>query len=114
MLELENKLNFFRAKVTRVVDGDTFDADIDQGLDTTRHERIRVKGINSPERGKNKYQEAKDKAEQLLMKEFNHIYIRTKKKDSFGRWLGEVILPSGLKFAQIMIDVGLATEYEKR
>ncbi len=39
----------YKAKVTRVVDGDTVDALIDCGFSVFRKERIRLYGINAPE-----------------------------------------------------------------
>lgn len=39
----------FRARCTRVVDGDTLDVVIDQGMHTQRTERVRLLGVNAPE-----------------------------------------------------------------
>ena len=39
----------YKAKLDRVVDGDTLDANIDLGFDITVHKRIRLAGINTPE-----------------------------------------------------------------
>ena len=39
----------YKAKLDRVVDGDTIDAIIDLGFDITVHKRIRLAGINTPE-----------------------------------------------------------------
>ena len=39
----------YNAKVTRVVDGDTVDAEIDLGFDITIKKRIRLAEINAPE-----------------------------------------------------------------
>ena len=39
----------YKAKLDRVVDGDTLDAIIDLGFDITVHKRIRLAGINAPE-----------------------------------------------------------------
>ena len=39
----------YKAKCTRVVDGDTIDASIDLGFDITINKRIRLAGINAPE-----------------------------------------------------------------
>ena len=39
----------YKAKLDRVVDGDTVDAYIDLGFDISVHKRIRLAGIDSPE-----------------------------------------------------------------
>ena len=39
----------YKAKLDRIVDGDTLDAKIDLGFDITVHKRIRLAGINTPE-----------------------------------------------------------------
>ena len=39
----------YKVKITRVVDGDTVDADIDLGFDIIYRDRIRLMGIDTPE-----------------------------------------------------------------
>ena len=39
----------FRARVRRIVDGDTFDLTIDQGMHGLRNERVRLLGVDAPE-----------------------------------------------------------------
>ena len=43
--------NFRVIKVNRVVDGDTIDVTIDLGFDLYKKERVRVAGIETPEKG---------------------------------------------------------------
>ena len=40
----------YKATVTRVVDGDTFDCQIDLGFDLTIKQRVRVAGVDTPEK----------------------------------------------------------------
>ncbi len=42
--------NFRVTKINRVVDGDTIDVTIDLGFDLTKKERVRVAGIDTPEK----------------------------------------------------------------
>ncbi len=44
-----NKLYHYRAKLDRVVDGDTIDVILDLGFDLHMQARIRFVGINAPE-----------------------------------------------------------------
>lgn len=84
----------YKAKILNVVDGDTFDMDIDLGFNIHIYERVRLLGIDTPEKfGKEKplglqvKQYAKDQFEG------KDVVIRSEKADeasvtdSFGRWL---------------------------
>lgn len=53
---IDDYLYYYRAIVTRVIDGDTVVCDIDQGMHDWKHDqRIRMLGINTPEiRGEEK------------------------------------------------------------
>ena len=42
--------NFRVVKVNRVVDGDTIDVTIDLGFDLMKKERVRVAGVDTPEK----------------------------------------------------------------
>ncbi len=42
--------NFRVVKINRVVDGDTIDVTIDLGFDLTKKERVRVAGVDTPEK----------------------------------------------------------------
>ena len=46
-------------KINRVVDGDTIDVTIDLGFDLTKKERVRIAGVDTPEkRTRNKEEKA--------------------------------------------------------
>ena len=90
----------YKCKVTRIVDGDTVDIDIDLGFGVWLHkERVRIYGIDTPE------SRTRDKVEKrfgLLAKEFvkgfvkgSSVILRTQKYDAkgkFGRILGDIIV----------------------
>ena len=84
-------------KITRIVDGDTVDLDIDLGFGITISHRIRLKGINAPET-KTLDLEEKDKGIQArlwLEKELSKSgewVIETTKEDKYGRMLGTLYL----------------------
>ena len=89
-----------RARIVRLVDGDTVDVDIDLGMSITTRQRLRLFGINTPEvRGPEKVagHAATQHLADLLV-EFKHpgewdIVVRTHKdkKGKFGRYLAELI-----------------------
>ena len=57
----------FKAKLVRVVDGDTIDADIDLGFDISVKKRIRFLGINTPESRTRDLEEKKRLQEKHLL-----------------------------------------------
>lgn len=86
------KDNFTRkARVIRVIDGDTIEVDIDLGFYSSIRQRIRLLRIDCDEIvGLNKQSglEAKIFTESKVLKK--EIYLVTEKTDTFSRWLGEV------------------------
>ncbi len=91
---------YYVKKVTKVVDGDTIDVEIDLGFDISFSSRVRLAGIDTPE------SRTADKAEKALGLEAKaylkaaidsakSIVIKTEKMDSsekYGRILGWVYL----------------------
>ena len=80
-------------KITKIVDGDTVDLDIDLGFSLTISHRVRLKGVNAPEsrtldlEEKKKGLAAKAWLIEQLCKEGEWI-IETHKEDKYGRILG--------------------------
>lgn len=85
----------YKATLRKVVDGDTVDLNVDLGFYMTAALRFRLLGVDTPElRGGTDETKAKAKeAKAFVEKELGgatEILIRTKKADSFGRWLAEL------------------------
>ena len=93
-----------RAKIVRLVDGDTVDVDIDLGMAITTRQRLRLFGINTPEvRGPEKVagHAATQHLADLLVR-YRHkgewdIVVRTHKdkKGKYGRYLADLIGEDG-------------------
>lgn len=105
----------YRAICTNVVDGDTVDLVIDMGFRNTSERRIRLSGIDTPERGQEGFQEAKDFLNDLLLGK--ECYLRSYKSGAFGRWLGEIFIDAAgaetevQNVNQLMLDKGFAEIY---
>ena len=88
----------YKAKVTRVVDGDTVDALIDLGFDTHVKKRIRLYGMDAWEsRTRNKEEKVKGLAAKARLKEIlketnNEFILVSYGVGKFGRCLGELLL----------------------
>tara|TARA_B100000287_G_scaffold298688_1_gene281879 strand:+ start:1912 stop:2379 length:468 start_codon:yes stop_codon:yes gene_type:complete len=119
----------YKAKILRVVDGDTVDVDIDLGFGVWLHrERVRMMGIDTPE---SRTRDLMEKQFGLLAKEYVKAYLPIGKmsvlkteidksgsdaKGKFGRILGDFLVyhaatDSERKLTEIMIDEGYGVAY---
>jgi micrococcal nuclease len=111
---------YYVKKVTKIVDGDTIDVDIDLGFDISFSSRVRLAGIDTPE---SRTADKIEKALGLESKEYlkkaidgsKTVVIKTEKMDSsekYGRILGWVFLDgSEVSINQKMINEGYAWGY---
>ena len=115
----------YRAKLERVVDGDTIDALIDVGFDIWIKKRIRYKGIDTWESRTKDLDEkklglaAKDRNKELLesiSSKPGYFRLKSHGVGKYGRVLGELFIKDneGIKYNinQTLIDEGHAYEYE--
>lgn len=100
----------YRADIDRVVDGDTVDVWVDLGFRIKTHQRLRLFGIDTPERGQENWAEAKAYLEKLLPKG-SFATIETEKGDKYGRWIATIVNVDGEDVNKSMIDSGLAKYY---
>ena len=117
--------NFRVTKINKVVDGDTIDVTIDLGFDLLKKERVRIAGVDTPEK------RTRDKEEKALgldatawMKEKldgaikgdDELTIRTELKGGvgkYGRLLGWLYVgESTISLNELMIEEGYAWEYD--
>lgn len=81
----------YRGRVHHVVDGDTVDLEIDQGFYNKTIKRIRLLGVDTPERGHPDFHLATESLFRLLQEAEDQngwLYVRTEKTGKYGRWLG--------------------------
>ena len=108
----------YKAKLVRVVDGDTIDAEIDLGFDISVKKRIRLVGINTPEcrtrdlEEKAKGLAAKDRVTAILAE--NPIFnLESTELGKYGRVLGKIhinILDGTESLTQICLNDQLIKE----
>ena len=99
---------FNYAICTNVVDGDTIDVLIDVGFDFRTDQRLRLYGIDTPERGRPGFLEAKIWIQKRLAGKT--LQVITYKKDSFGRWLA-LVYADGENVNDQLVAEGLAVPY---
>ena len=117
--------NFRVVKINRVIDGDTIDVTLDLGFSLTKKERVRIAGVDTPEK------RTRDKEEKILgidatnwMKEKltetikgdEELVIRTELKGGmgkYGRLLGWLyIVDDEFSLNEQMITEGYAWAYD--
>ena len=87
----------YKVKVTRVVDGDTVDVDIDLGFGMTyKKQRVRMMGIDTPESRtrdlEEKFYGKASKANLIRILDGKDIELVSHDKGKFGRILGELFI----------------------
>ena len=110
---------YFVKSIDRIVDGDTIDISIDLGFDLTKKERVRLAGIDTPEK-RTKNQKEKEMGYQatefleMHLMEATKLTVRTEKDGKFGRMLGWLYKTDEdtTSINQIMIDKGYAWAYD--
>ena len=117
--------NFRVTKINRVVDGDTIDVTIDLGFDLHKKERVRIAGVDTPEKRTRDLEEKalgidatnwlKEKLTETI-KGDEELTIRTELKGGvgkYGRLLGWLYVgESNLSLNEQMITEGYAWEYD--
>ena len=117
--------NFRVVEINRVVDGDTIDVTIDLGFDLSKKERVRVAGVDTPEKRTRDLEEKalgidatnwiKEKLEGAIDGE-DDLVIRTELvggMGKYGRLLGWLyIWDSTVSLNEQMIDEGYAWCYD--
>jgi len=117
--------NFRVTKINRVVDGDTIDVTIDLGFDLLKKERVRIAGVDTPEKRTRNLEEKalgldatewmKEKLEEAI-RVGDELTIRTELKGGvgkYGRLLGWLYVgDNDFSLNEQMITEGYAWEYD--
>ncbi len=112
----------YRARVIKVVDGDTVDVDIDLGFGVwLKDERVRIMGIDTPEsRTRDKVEKKFGLAAKARLKELLGAtpILKTQvgkggedMKGKFGRILGDFLTEDGKKCGELLVKEGHAVKY---
>ena len=109
----------YKAKLMRVVDGDTADAMIDLGFDVWISQRLRFKGVDTWEKRTRDLQEkekgilASEYTEKMLSKNNGEFTIQSYGKGKFGRVLAEIFIEGEeTSLNKLLIENGHAVSYD--
>ena len=117
--------NFRVTEINRVLDGDTIDVTIDLGFDLYKKERVRVAGVDTPEKRTRNLEEKalgidatnwlKEKLESTIAGD-NELSVRTELVGGvgkYGRLLGWLYVgDESVSLNEQMIEEGYAWEYD--
>ena len=118
--------NFRVTKIVKVLDGDTIDVLIDLGFDLFKKERVRIAGVDTPEKRTRDLEEKalgidatnwlKKKLEDTIAGDGDELTIRTELKGGvgkYGRLLGWLYInDEEISLNEQMITEGYAWEYD--
>lgn len=96
----------FSGPVVSVLDGDTIEV-----LHTNKAERIRLSGIDCPEKGQAYGNKAKQATSALVFGK--QVTLQTYGKDKYKRTLGDVLLPNGTNVNHELVKQGWCWWYRK-
>ena len=96
----------FSGQVVSVLDGDTLEV-----LHNSRPERLRLSGIDCPEKGQAFGKRAKHAASELTFG--REVTLQTFGKDKYGRTIADVLLPDGTNVNQELVKQGWCWWYRK-
>lgn len=100
----------YRARLDRIVDGDSVYLTVDLGFRASMSLAIRLAGIDALERGTTEGRHASDWL--LYLIQDLPLTLVSEKGDKYGRWLGTIYTPdSPDSVNQRMIEAGHATPY---
>ncbi|WP_213043427.1 thermonuclease family protein [Nitrospira defluvii] len=96
----------YSGQVVGVIDGDTIDV-----LHNGKAERIRLNGIDCPEKSQSYGQKAKQAASALVFSK--EVTLHTFEEDKYGRTIGNVLLADGTNVNQELVKEGWCWWYRK-
>lgn len=101
----------YEAQVLKVIDGDTVDLFVDLGFKVGFNSRVRLIGIDTPERWHPYGKVVKAYLEDLM--EGEKVFLDVTKKDKYGRYLGVVYLNESdeVSVNQMLINENMAKAY---
>ena len=107
----------YSATLIKIVDGDTVDVLIDLGFNTTKKERVRLLGIDTPESATKDLAEKKlgIEAKEYITQWFTKntpFRLQTTKDDKYGRILGVFTGLDGKTLNDILVQNGYAWAYD--
>ena len=102
----------YKAKVIRVLDGDTYECQVDVGFQITITTKLRLAEIDTPEtyRPKTEAERTHGKEATAFVSDLildKTIVIRTNKSGKYGRYIAYVEIPDGRDLGTLLVENNL-------
>lgn len=110
-------LRHYPCRVRRVIDGDTFEVEVDHGFGVHSTQLVRIFGIQAPELRSHAGKMCKSWAEVWVgrpMGDWPLQLVTHSVKDKYGRRLGDLVKPTGATYANDAINTEMATSWDGR
>ncbi|MEU7278619.1 thermonuclease family protein [Streptomyces sp. NPDC045431] len=110
----------YPAKILAIVDGDTVDTELDLGFDIVTHQRIRLLGVNAPEKNTQAGRDARQFVIDWVKQHAPEITLHTvqtakgsEAREKYGRYLGTLTAAAASEsLNDTLIAAGLAKPYD--
>lgn len=110
-IQSNKSLFSFKAYLEKVVDGDTLLVNIDLGFHVFLRQRLRLRGIDSPELGSKKGANAKKFVEAQL-KDCPFLLLKTYGSDKYDRYLADIVYLKKVMDVSLIAKEGLSLNQE--
>lgn len=98
----------YRARVDRVIDGDTYVLTIDLGFRCAIQIEGRLHGVDTPELPTQAGLDARNYVNELMLESGDLVVVQSyRDRRSFARWVVDVWLPDGRNLADVIVDAGM-------
>lgn len=105
-------MNTYPAVVVKVTDGDTLKAELDLGFSISTRQRLRLNGLNTPEKNTPEGKAAKSWVKDWLTEHGPALIVETHAQEKYGRWLATVTTADGACLNTDLINAGQAAPYD--
>jgi endonuclease YncB( thermonuclease family) len=101
--------NKYFGQITRVIDGDTFEAFINLGFGITQRFCVRLEGIDTPEKSTIEGKQAKQYVKDLI--EGKTVLFKDAGSEKYGRSLAKIEMSDGTDLTQFLLEKQIGIEY---
>lgn len=105
-------MNTYPAALQHLVDADTYDLDIDLGFTIRTRQRVRLLGLNTPEKNTPGGKAAITWATEWFAQHGSDVVVETHAREKYGRWLATITAADGAVLNTDLIDAGQAAPYD--
>ena len=100
----------YKARLNRVIDGDTVDLVVDVGFNISHLIRVRLARIDTPKANTPEGKVSTEFVKDLFSDSDYNCHLVSRKKGKWGRWIGEIEVNKG-NISDLLLDAMLAERW---